>query len=228
MVAVAVAAFVMEPQVQNESFRRSIRKEVSGQYVVSLPDGYDREPKRRWPVMLFLHGAGERGDDLAKVKVHGPLKEIAKGRKLPMIVVAPQCPENEWWDTDTLIGLLDHVERKYRVDRRREYVTGLSMGGYGTWALAIAQPSRFAAIAPVCGGGVWRQAHKIKAIPTWVTHGDKDAAVPLQESVDMVEALRRAGANPRFDIIAGGQHDVWTDFYARDDFYTWLLSHQMP
>jgi len=210
----------------SDGFKARFTKEVSAQYLVSLPDGYDKK-REKWPLLLFLHGSGERGTDVKMVGVHGPIKEIANGRKIPMIVVAPQCPADEWWDTDVLTGLLDHLERKYRVDKTRVYVTGLSMGGYGTWNLALAQPNRFAAIAPVCGGGQPGKAVSIAHIPQWVVHGDADQAVPIKESIDMVEALRKAGADPRFDIIKGGGHDVWTDFYAKDEFYTWLLSHQL-
>jgi predicted peptidase len=202
----------------------TIQKKVELDYLVSLPDDY--ETRDRWPLLLFLHGAGERGSDVQQVKTHGPLKEIEKGRRLPFLVVAPQCPERQWWDAEELTAFVDYLETKYKLDPGRLYVTGLSMGGFGTWGLAIRNPGRFAAIAPVCGGGEAEKAHLIKDVPAWVVHGDADPVVPLAASKAMVEALRAAGGTPRFDVIPGGGHDVWTAFYGRDDLYEWLLSHR--
>ena len=174
-------------------------------------------------MLLFLHGSGERGTDLEKLKVHGPLKLAASGTKFPFIIVAPQCPDRRSWDADELVALLDDLERKFRIDRSREYLTGISMGGYGTWALVAAQPKRFAAIAPVCGGGDPSKASTFASVPTWVVHGDKDPSVPFQQSVDMVEALKKAGGSPIFTQVVGGTHDVWTEFYLKNEFYEWLL-----
>ena len=130
-------------------FEGQITKAVRLDYLISTPKGYDQEKSKRYPLLLFLHGSGERGSNLEKVKVHGPPKLVAEGKDLPFIIVAPQCPDRRSWDSDELIGLLNDIEKKYRVDRSREYLTGISMGGYGTWALALAQPNRFAAIAPI-------------------------------------------------------------------------------
>jgi len=229
MLAATLCAVAMsDGPFRSESFSGEVRKKVEANYLVSLPKDYDKDRRKRWPLILFLHGAGERGTDVQKVAVHGPLKEVAKGRDLPFIVAAPQCPEDQFWDPDTLIALLNRLERQYRVDKSRVYLTGLSMGGYGTWGLSILHPNRFAAIAPICGGGNWRLAGNIKDIPTWVVHGDADQAVPITESNQMVEAIRRAGGNPRYDIVVGGGHDVWTDFYAKQEFYDWLLKHRLP
>lgn len=227
MLTVALSSLMMSSMpadIQSDSYQGVVRLPVEGRYLVALPEGYERQ--RRWPLIIFLHGSGERGTDLAAVKVHGPLKEIEQGRRIPAIVVAPQCPPEQWWDVPSLIGLLDAVERKYRVDRNRIVLTGLSMGGYGTWNWAVAQPNRFAAIAPICGGGNPARAEAIKHLPTWVVHGDADGAVPVNESRRMVEALRKLGANPRYDEIKGGGHDVWTDFYRQDEFYTWALAQR--
>lgn len=226
LAAALMTTVLLQDGIKSESFKGEVRKKVAINYAVHLPDGYDADRRKKWPVMLFLHGAGERGEDIKLVNVHGPMKEILKGRKIPMIVVAPQCPADSWWDADTLTGLMDSIERKYRVDKDREYLTGISMGGFGTWALAASTPNRFAAIAPVCGGGNARTAGLIKHIPIWVTHGDQDMAVNIRESQAMVDALKRQGANPKFDIIVGGGHDVWSDFYARDDFYSWLMEQK--
>jgi predicted peptidase len=204
-------------------FEGPLVKRASLQYLVSVPEDYETSQGKRWPLLLFLHGSGERGTNLELLKVHGPMKLAAAGRKFPFIVVAPQCPERRSWDADELVGLLNDLEKKFRVDRSREYVTGISMGGYGTWALVAAQPKRFAAIAPVCGGGDPKLASAFAKVPTWVVHGDKDPAVPFAQSVAMVDAMKAAGGSPIFTQVVGGTHDVWTDFYLKDEFYEWLM-----
>ena len=180
---------------------------------------------KKWPLVLFLHGAGERGKDLARVKVHGPPMLVEKGKRFPFILVSPQCPKEVWWDAEGLNALLDEIVAKYAVDEGRVYVTGLSMGGYGTWDLAIKYPDRFAAIAPICGGGTpYRAARKLKQMPIWVFHGGADPVVPIQNAQMMVEALKRAGATPRFTVYPGCGHDSWTQTYNNPAFYGWLLS----
>jgi len=203
----------------------TVTKEIA--FLISLPEGYGSDTTKKWPLMLFLHGAGERGNDLEKVRIHGPFKEIAKGRKFPFVIVAPQCPDNEVWDAAVLKIFLDQVEKKFRIDKEREYVTGLSMGGYGTWSLVAYQPHRFAAAAPICGGGgaAWIAAGRLASTPLWVTHGDADNVVPISESQRMVDWVRQAGGDVRFDIVKGWGHDVWTDVYNKPDIYDWLLSH---
>lgn len=219
--------------------------EVAGRYLLALPEGYETDKRKKWPIVLFLHGVGERGNDLNVVRAHGPFKELAKGRKFPFILVAPQCPPDRLWETDMLTGLLDSAERAYRVDRKRESVTGLSMGGYGTWALAMATPERFAAIAPLCGGPRTEDAPplrgatigrvdippaeigKIKGLPVYTVHGDADTAVPVQGTRDLVAALRAAGDKKvSYTEVPGAGHDVWTAEYAKDAIYDWLLSHR--
>lgn len=199
---------------------------VSLDYLLYLPPGY-AESDEEWPLLLFLHGAGESGLDLERVKAHGPPKEIEKGRDLPFIVVSPQCRRVEdWWPVVPLKALLDAVEHDYRVDRERIYVTGLSMGGYGTWALACDQPERFAAIAPVCGGGVPRLAPRLKRTPVWAFHGAKDTVVPLSETQRMVDALAAAGGDVRSTVYPDAGHDAWSVPFAGSELYAWLLSHR--
>src|SRR3954469_24984435 len=122
-------------------------------YLLFLPEGYSNDSDKKWPLMLFLHGAGERGSDVNKVKVHGPPRIVEKRKDFPFIVVSPQCPADSWWRTFELNALLDEIQSQYKVDPDRVYLTGLSMGGFGTWELATQYPQRFAAIAPICGGG---------------------------------------------------------------------------
>jgi predicted peptidase len=205
-----------------------VKRMADYRYLLYLPEKY--ESKARWPLLLFLHGAGERGEDIEKVKIHGPAKLIAQGKHFPFIVVSPQCPANGWWSNEgqvkQLIAMLDEIERDYKVDSDRIYVTGLSMGGFGTWALACAQPDRFAAIAPICGGGDPKLVGRIKHVPTWVFHGDADTTVSLDQSKKMVEALEAAGGKVKFTVYPGVGHDSWTETYNNPALYDWFLSHR--
>src|SRR5438046_3151167 len=163
-------------------------------YLLFLPDGYEAKGKKRWPLIFFLHGIGERGSDPWKVKVHGPPKVAEKMSNFPFVVVSPQCPDGQWWSSETLIALLDDVSDRYKIDTNRIYLTGLSMGGFGAWSLALEYPERFAAAVPICGGGNPRYPNcydatrkaALKALPFWVFHGDKDTAVTIDESERMV------------------------------------------
>lgn len=209
-------------------FQKEITKTVELKYLLHLPKGYGENEDQRWPLILFLHGAGERGDDINKVKVHGPPKLIEQGKDLPFIVVSPQCPTESWWteQLDALTALLDDIQAKYAVDPDRVYLTGLSMGGFGSWALGCRHPERFAAIAPICGGGEWFLAPRLKNVPVWVFHGAKDNVVPIRESQEMVDALKRAGGDVQFTIYPEAQHDSWTETYNNPKLFEWFLSHR--
>jgi len=200
------------------------RGEKALEYLLYLPEKY--EQSENWPLVLFLHGAGERGSDLKRVKKHGPPKLVAGGKQFPFILVSPQCGRNQWWDAQQLLGLVSEVEKKCKVDSSRIYVTGLSMGGFGTWALAAVEPSRFAAIAPVCGGGKPESAQAFASVPTWVFHGAKDKVVPLSASQRMVDAMKAAGGNPKLTIYPDAGHDSWTSTYRDPQFYRWLLEQK--
>jgi predicted peptidase len=141
-------------------------------------------------------------------------------------VVSPQCPADQWWEPWSLAGLLDEMVEKYQVDADRIYVSGLSMGGFGTWALAAHQPRRLAAIAPICGGGEPFMTRLYPRLPTWVFHGDQDRVVPLERSQQMVDALQRAGGQVKFTVYPDVGHDSWTQTYADPQFYQWLLEQR--
>ena len=196
-------------------------------YLLFLPSTYAVHPQR-WPLMLFLHGAGERGDDLQRVKRHGVAKIVEEQPAFPLLVVSPQCPPTEAWAPEPLLALLDDIEQHYDVDPERLYVTGLSMGGFGTWAVAIAAPDRFAAIAPICGGGDPSRVGVLRHLPVWAFHGARDLIVPLQRTVEMVEALRQCGGNVRFTVYPEVGHDAWTATYANSELYAWFLAHTRP
>lgn len=200
-------------------------------YLLFLPVGYEvrHDP---WPVLLFLHGAGERGDDLELVKRNGPPKLVETRNDFPFVVISPQCcPGDDWrnaWQAEPLMQLVDHVLAKYRVDPGRVYATGISMGGYGAWRLAAAYPDRFAAIAPICGGGDPQQAERLKHLPIWAFHGARDCVVPLEESEQMIRAVQAAGGDAKLLVYPDGEHDSWTETYDNQDLYDWLLSHSLP
>jgi predicted peptidase len=200
------------------------------QYLIYLPQDYDPRSGKRWPLVLFLHGSGERGDNLQMVAQHGPSKHVEAGQHFPFILVSPQCPAHGWWskeaDVHALAELLDEIEDNYAVDPDRVYVTGLSMGGYGVWALAIAYPQRFAAIAPICGGGNPWAVSAIRHLPVWAFHGDQDRAVPIEDGRAMVDAHRACGGNAHFTVYPGVGHDSWTQTYANPELYNWLLAQR--
>lgn len=219
-----------EPALVNSNqleklFEKEITVTAKYHYLLSLPAGYENDD-RRWPLMLFLHGAGESGESLAKVKANGPPKLIAGNeRAFPCIVVSPQSP-GRGWNPDYLAALLDDICATYRVDPERIYLTGLSMGGYGSWMLAAAQPNRFAAIVPICGGGNPADADTLKGIPIWVFHGAEDKTVKLENSTKMVDALKAVGSDVKFTVYPGVGHDSWTETYANPELYDWLFAQK--
>lgn len=213
-----------EEQGQQTACQLNRTVTVTMKYLLYLPKDYQEKPS--WPLLLFLHGSGERGDDLALVKKHGPPKLIEAGQQYPFLVLSPQCPNGHWWQPPHLAALLDEIVEKYKVDQDRIWVTGLSMGGFGTWMLAAYQPKRFAAMAPICGGGEVYWTADLARVPVWAFHGAKDPAVPLERSEKMVEALKRCGNNVRFTVYPEAGHDSWTESYANPQLYDWLLQQK--
>lgn len=222
-----VAAKSIESGHHPQEFEKKITKTLKCKFLLFLPEKYGKE-KKQWPLMLFLHGAGERGSDLEKVKKHGPPKIVEKQKDFPFIVVSPQCPEDDWWTekTEVLSHLLDSIVDRYDVDTERIYLTGLSMGGYGTWALAAKYPERFAAIVPICGGGKRFLAWRLKNVPVWAFHGAKDRLVPLKESEELVNAVKKQGGNARLTVYPEAGHDSWTKTYNNKEVYDWLLKYR--
>ena len=208
------------------NFEKEITLTLSANYLLYLPLDYN-DADKNFPLVLFLHGSGERGTDIEKVKIHGLPKLINQGKDFPFIVVSPQCPDDIFWNVDILIALLDDIDSKYRVDTNRIYVTGLSMGGHGTWELAMRQPDRFAAIAPVCGWADTSKACSISHMPTWVFHGAKDMVVPVKAAEDMVDALKKCNSNVKLTIYPDATHDSWTETYNNEDLYKWFLEQSL-
>jgi len=213
-------------QVARHFSGRSCRA-VQYDYLLYLPEGYGTRD-RQWPLVLFLHGAGERGHDLEKVKRHGPPKLIEQGRQFPFVLVAPQCPQGQWWDTEALNALLDHVLATYAIDEDRVYLTGLSMGGAGTWNLAVRHPERFAAIVPICGAGldVYAARKRLAHVPVWTFHGAKDKIVPIEVTRLIVESMKKGSGSVKFTVYPDAGHDAWTRTYENPEVWKWLLSQR--
>jgi predicted peptidase len=212
---------------QVHTFEVQVVRTVRLNYLLYLPQGYSTEGQKKWPLILFLHGAGERGDDLELVKEHGIAKIVEQKEDFSFIAVSPQCSEDSWWpiEAEALNALLDKVMAAYAVDRHRIYLTGLSMGGYGVWSLAIAHPEKFAAVAPICGGGDPTKVCALKDVPVWAFHGAKDPVVPLEKSEEMVDALKACGGNVQLTVYPDAEHDSWTQTYDNQDLYEWFLQH---
>ena len=180
------------------------------------------------PLVLFLHGSGERGDDLDLVRVHGPAKQASDGTALPFALAAPQCPAGSWWhwQEEALIGLLDELLATQPIDPDRVYLTGLSMGGIGTWDLAARYSDRFAAIAPICGwAGPW-MAGLLKDMPIWAFHNADDEAVAVDGTTRIAAAIEAAGGTIRTTINPTGGHNAWTAAYDDPELYEWLLAQR--
>jgi len=209
---------------QQQAAKLDVQVRVTLDYLLFLPQGY--EEKDAWPLMLFLHGAGERGDDLELVKTHGPPKIVETKQDFPFILVSPQCERGRWWESIELTALLDEIVAKYKVDTDRIYVTGLSMGGFGTWSLVARTPTRFAAIAPICGGGERHWAKRFAHVPVWAFHGGKDRLIPPERSQAMVDALNKHGGNAKLTIYPEAEHNSWTATYDNPELYDWLLQQK--
>lgn len=190
-----------------------------------LPDGYDAAKQKRWPLVIFLHGSGERGDDLEMLRGNDVARAMTL-QKIPAILIAPQCPTNEWWMASALNPMLDEVMKTYSVDPDRVYLTGLSMGGFGTFAWGAANPERFAALVPICGGGSPALAEKLKGLPIWAFHGDKDPVVPLQLSQSMIDAIQAVGGKAKLTVYPNVLHESWSYAYAEPELFKWMLAQR--
>ncbi len=197
-------------------------------YIMTTPSGFDPS-KESLPMIVFLHGAGERGDDLELVKVHGIPKYFCADndyRGLRVITLSPQCPADRVWNhmPDQIMDLIEHVASDMNVEKKRITLTGISMGGYGTWEMACMYPDYFAAVAPICGGGmVWR-AGALTKLPIRAFHGTDDFAVPYNASVEMVEAIKHLGGNATLTSYDNVGHDSWTSAYETSDVIEWLAA----
>lgn len=194
-------------------------------YWLYLPEDYGKGSQKS-PLLLFLHGSGERGSDLSLVKKHGPPKLLGQGRQMPFVVVSPQCPDRQQWKTEHLLALLDSLCGKYSIDTSRIYVTGLSMGGVGTWALVAAEPHRFAAAVPICGHADPWMVSAASTLPVWIVVGDRDSQRLVGNCFGMADSLQAWGADVKLTVMHGVGHDSWTETYASPELYEWMLRHR--
>ena len=204
-----------------QQFRSTTNKMHSCRYLVFLPRSY-KSTGRPTPLLLFLHGSGERGDNLEKVKAHGPPKIVQKRPNFPFVVVSPQVAATRRFNAPALLELLDHLQSTYNVDKMRTAVTGLSMGGAGTWAVANAAPGRFSAIVPICGTSTIKTQRFLK-LPTWVTVGGKDKPRLVESLKKTVADLKAQGAPIRFTLYPRLGHNCWDATYNDPELYRWIL-----
>ena len=197
-------------------------------YWLFLPSGYNADTPQRWPLLVFLHGSGERGDTLQPVKAHGPPKFLDQRPDVPFIVVSPQVPSDGAWDSHLLHGLLQQLLGELHIDANRVSATGLSMGGRGVWAWAQDYPHDLAAIAPISGEGDEDRMARIPHLPVWAFHGDADTVVPFEAHRRSIEALRQAGGQARFTVYPGLGHSAWEPAYADPALLDWLLVQRRP
>lgn len=194
-------------------------------YVVYVPPQYDAS--KAWPLVLFLHGAGERGDDGVDQSTVGIGPAIeANPERFPCIVVMPQCPRNVMWTAryDEIDAALNATLSEYNIDKSRMYLTGLSMGGYGTFMYGADNVDKFAALAPICGGGRVTDAAKLAGVPMWVFHGGADPVVAPEKSRSMVEAIKSAGGDVRYTEYEGVGHNSWDNAYGDPELMEWMLA----
>jgi predicted peptidase len=224
--------------------RTFVAGDFSLPYRLLKPKNYD--PRQKYPLVIFLHGAGERGNDNEKQLIHG-MNDFASDEvmeKYPAFVMAPQCPAGQQWGginrlakvetpegqlppaLDATLKAAKAMEKDFSIDDRRIYLTGLSMGGYGSWKALETHPDMFAAAAIICGGGKPEAAAKFKHVPIWVFHGADDKTVPVEQSREMVEALKAAGANPKYTEYPGVGHNSWAATYSNPELYAWLFAQK--
>lgn len=218
-----------------KQFEKSHRFETTAlDYLLYLPGDYHEGGGTHWPLMLFLHGRDESGNDVNLVKRHGIARVVEESEDFPFITVSPQCPSSTDWVAlvEPLMSLLNAVTREFQVDRQRIYLSGLSMGGRGTWALAVEYPETFAALVPICGrvpdvDQFLEKVKVLKEVPTWVFHGAKDSRVSVQNSDSIVAALSQVQANVRYTVYPEADHDSWTETYNNPELYRWLLNQSL-
>jgi predicted peptidase len=212
------ALVAQRPDARSAQIDTVLQRRVQLPYVAYFPPGY-ADSARAWPLVLFLHGAGERGRDLRAMRTQG-LPKLAESRALPFVLVVPQVAPDEVWSTDALLAL--------RIDPARVYLTGLSMGAFGAWDLATTAPERFAALVAISGGGNPVPACRLRSTPVWLVHGQLDDVIPVEESQVLARRLAACGAPVRLTIYPDAGHDAWTRTYEGPEFLEWLLAQRRP
>lgn len=193
------------------------------EYLLYLPKQYKAD-NEAYPLVIYLHGGGQKGNDLNKLKTYGLPQLVDQGREFNFIIASPQCPEGKFWSTDNWFdSLYAELTTKYRVDQKRIYLTGISMGGYGTWQTAIAYPDKFAAIVPLCGGcDDSTQVCQLKDMPVWTFHGTADDLIPINETERLVNRLNQCNGKVKFTRLENEGHAIQY-LYENNTIYDWLL-----
>jgi predicted peptidase len=213
--------FVQSANAQQKAFTIKVKNQTKMNYLLYQPENINGEA----PLLVFLHGGGEGGNNIEKVKKHGPPKLIEEGREFPFYVLSPQNPyEKGFWDDQAVMKLVNKIIEKYPIDTNRIYLTGLSRGGYGAWRLAMNNPDKFAAMVVVCAASAPAvYANRIKHIPVWIFHGEKDEVVPVSESIQMADALKAVDAEVRLTLYPEANHDSWTETFNNEEVFNFLL-----
>jgi predicted esterase len=205
--------------------------EAHYRYLAYLPKGYADDPGKKWPLIIFLHGGSRRGSDLKKLYADGIFDQVYRGRDFPFVVAAPQCPEHIRWSSENWFeNFFREVTGKYRIDLDRVYLTGNSLGGSGTWYLAVKYPEKFAAIAPLCGftrhmDYIENNIARLSGMPIWAFHGKMDTVVPFEETEKMVGMLEGKNKDLRFTIEPAAGHGIHWQVYPGQELYDWFLKH---
>ena len=203
----------------------TINRKVEIKAIVNFPNGYQNNKDKKYPLILFLHGSGERGDKIENVKKYGIHRYIDK-KNIPAIIVSPQCEENSFWDKyiNDLESLIMRMSIEYRVDENKIYLIGVSLGAFASWNFGMQKPDLFAAIVPIAGGAMLPKfAHLMKNTPVWAFHGARDKEVSVEESVKAVKGLKEAGGDVRLTIVEDAGHELCTTVFERDELYEWLF-----
>jgi predicted peptidase len=224
--ALTVATILGAQSTQSEtgSFDTSVVKPVHLRYLIDLPSGYSAT-KDSWPLVLCLHGAGERGSDIGAVRAQG-LSKMARVTALPYFLVAPQTPSGELWASDTLTALLDHLEGTLRIDRSPVYLTRLSMGAFGALEPAMALPERFAGMLVISGGANPVEICRLRRVPVWIVHGGRDDVIPVSWSEELARRLEACHGHVRLTTYPGVGYDAWSRTYADTALMHWLLAQR--
>ncbi|MEM7395658.1 MAG: prolyl oligopeptidase family serine peptidase [Verrucomicrobiota bacterium] len=238
VIALLVGGFAPRSNIRaEESTRQTVKTlpaavademdNLNHRYWLYLPKRYETQKDRKRPLIIYLHGSSRRGRDIQQVKANGLPPVLDTKDDFEFVVASPQAlskyPWQRCWRPDDLTRLLDHLLKKYRIDPDRVYLTGLSMGGYGVWACIGEHADRFAAAAPICGGGDPSKAKAIGDLPVWAFHGEDDYVVPIRRSREMVDAIKAAGGKARLTSYPGVGHDSFTRTYANPELYSWFL-----
>ncbi len=228
------AQYLAGKRIYSKEYRHGELQHYGKGYLLYLPEGYEDHPEKKWPLVIFLHGYGDRGGNVFLLAKASPFMFIREKGPLPFIIAAPLLSSFEGYSSFPdayMAGVLAEIQAYYRVDSKRMYVTGLSMGGEATYRFAVYHPTLFAAIAPLSAyvdSKTYSMIGRIKDLPVWAVHGADDTVIPLSKAQQPVDALREAGSKIKFTVLSGHDHDTWTDTYSDPAFYDWFLHYQRP